>query len=161
MAERTRVDLERTGRVWLEGVPSALVVHAPSVLAGPWMLPLAHLASLTWLSATGAHFRAVLPPRVSTRDDAPVEVVGARRSPDLHLSFDEPMRVPFRRGRTLWPRAVLAWAPPDRLRMYFPPPSVRQGLATSLVLWAVQDRMVLLELLEDVGLEFPAYGDPS
>jgi hypothetical protein len=160
MTERLEVvSLTPRGKASLEGVPGNLTVLVPSVLAGPWTLPTDQVAEARWYSPAGAIF-TTSGPVPSAPDLAPAEVDTCGSETHVHLFFTTPQPVPFKRGRTLWPRTVVAWRPPNPSspRVWWPPKAVRAGMATSLALRADGDRVQLKRVLEAAGLTFTPYG---
>jgi hypothetical protein len=49
---------------------------------------------------------------------------------------------------------------PSSPRIFYPPEPVRKGLASSLVMRAVGEPLLLKRLFESAGVVFPTYGDP-
>lgn len=157
--EAVRVELEPSARATLVAWPGAIGIDASRSLARIWVLPLDQLAAVLWRSrASGGVFSAEGFTRPPTPDAAPAMVDVGNSEPDVEIRFAEPLRVPFRHGRSLWPRTMLVWRPPisSSPRVLFPPAGVRSGRATSLVLRAV-DASAMKSALEHVGLVFPEY----
>lgn len=108
-----RTELKAWMRAALRAEGRALLLDARG-LAGPWVIPVDGLAEVRWYSRTGALFRAVLAPP-GTADRAPVCLLPLSGLPYAVLVFREPRAVPYRFGRTLWPRWTVVWEAGDSL----------------------------------------------
>jgi hypothetical protein len=112
---------------------------------------------VVWRSRSGASFAAEGFTGLAAADVAPVMVDLAGKDPDLEIAFGQPLVVPYRHGRTLWPRTTVMWCPPNTSspRVLFPPAAVRSGRATSLALRSTSDGSDLKDALERSGIVFP------
>jgi hypothetical protein len=160
--QTSRIELVPRGKAALVASESTLWIDAPTVLREPWRLGLDMLAEVAWFSVTRAVFRAELG-RPEGPDDSPVMIDLSGGDAHAQIRFRRPTHVPFHQGRSLWPRTVIMWSPPNpgSPRILFPPETVRHGLATSLSFRGVDDTIQVKRTLEAAGLKFPEFGDPS
>lgn len=159
MMDTVRIALKPVGKAALVAAPGMLAIEAPTSLARPWQLPIDQLAAVAWRSPHGGTFSAQRLTGSATADVAPATVDMLWTDVDVTMSFTQPLGVPFRRGRTLWPRSIVMWRLPSPrdLRAICPPTAVRAGRATSVVLRAASDSHALKAALEHSGLEFPEF----
>lgn len=153
--------LKARGSVALKIDEGGLQINAP-VLAGPWALGWSNVAEVVWIARTGTTFTSRNSEGTPCLDMSPVRVGLAQWRTDLIVRFVDPVRVPFRRGRRLWPRSAIYWDNPNPFdpRLLWPPKAVREGLATSVRMEARHDSADLKQALESAGYDFPEIGTP-